>query len=643
MSVPIDVESSVAFGITGLNLRDAPLVVGPTGLTDSLNWRLDARGALVKRLGYVKYPASSELAAIPLEQSTYTPSTGGNALIFYCANGKVYSSPGDGAYTQIATGLSTSAIPSFAQMIDKLYWSNGVDAVQSWDGSSLVAITGINDVQTITITGVPTGGTTTLTFNGSSTTALAYNATATNVHDALVLLPSIGTGNVTVTGGPWPGTGIAITFVNTMANTAEPLITTTDALTGGSAPATHVAHTTTGRGDAPKGKYLAVWRNRLWVAGTTTNPNRVYWSGIGDPTAWPALNYVDILGPRGDVITALYSSPNIGSSSDGNDGVLVFKTTSVSRVIDDSDNNPATAVISGGANVLVDAVTGTVNSRTVVGLEGRVYCAGKNGIYSTDGHTALVLESAQLGLLFGQALAQTQATNMTAVRWQNNYLLACTPVGSTANTLVLELYPTLGRVGDSPIMALGLPVKAWSVYPGASGDQLYFCDNSQTPSDNRKWVRLMWSGGSDTDGASTTMNITASARSGASLFNSVQEKRLRYIQAVGRGQLTVGAATDFDTGGGDQQTFISGGTSGALPLWNQVTWNQFVWPGLGSVGVQPITRYYGTRGRYFTFVVSETSMDVAQAAPALGITPAASGGAALYSMICKFTPLAGEV
>lgn len=121
-------------------------------------------------------------------------------------------------------------------------------------GTLLVPETGAsqNDVQTLTITGTPTGGTFTLSFNGYTTAAIAYNATAAAVQAALELLPNIGSGNVTCTGGALPGTGVTITFGGLLANEPQPVITTTDSLTGGSSPASAIAHTTTGR---TKGKF----------------------------------------------------------------------------------------------------------------------------------------------------------------------------------------------------------------------------------------------------------------------------------------------------------------------------------------------------------------------------------------------------
>ncbi len=107
--------------------------------------------------------------------------------------------------------------------------------------------TGAADVQTISITGTPTGGTFALAFQGAITTALAYNASAANVQAALRALSTIGSGNVTCTGGSLPGTPIVCTFSGALAAGLQPLITTESGdLTGGTSPTVTVTHSTPG-------------------------------------------------------------------------------------------------------------------------------------------------------------------------------------------------------------------------------------------------------------------------------------------------------------------------------------------------------------------------------------------------------------
>lgn len=106
-----------------------------------------------------------------------------------------------------------------------------------------------NEVQTLSITGVPTGGTFRLAFKSVTTPNLAFSATAAAVQAALEALSTIGAGNVTATGGPLPGTPVVITFVNTLAGSNQPLITiVAPAFTGGTTPVATVAETTPGTG-----------------------------------------------------------------------------------------------------------------------------------------------------------------------------------------------------------------------------------------------------------------------------------------------------------------------------------------------------------------------------------------------------------
>lgn len=101
----------------------------------------------------------------------------------------------------------------------------------------------VDNYQTLSISGTPTGGTFTLTYKGQTTAAIAYNAAAAAVQTALAALSTIGTGNVTCSGGPLPGTAVTIAFTGALANDTT-LLTSTDSLTGGTSPASSLMQTT---------------------------------------------------------------------------------------------------------------------------------------------------------------------------------------------------------------------------------------------------------------------------------------------------------------------------------------------------------------------------------------------------------------
>lgn len=107
-----------------------------------------------------------------------------------------------------------------------------------------------SEVQTVTITGGPTGGTYTLTFSGQTTTAIPYNATATQVKTALEGLSNINPGDVLVSGGPHPGTAVVVAFVGQYLGDDVAQMTASGSFTGGSSPAIAVATTTAGGGSS---------------------------------------------------------------------------------------------------------------------------------------------------------------------------------------------------------------------------------------------------------------------------------------------------------------------------------------------------------------------------------------------------------
>jgi hypothetical protein len=98
------------------------------------------------------------------------------------------------------------------------------------------------EIQTVTVTGSPTGGTFTLTYSGQTTAGIAYNATAAAVRTALEALSNIAVGDVTVTGSA--GGPYTVTF--TAGGDVAQMTASGASLTGGSSPGVTVATATGG-------------------------------------------------------------------------------------------------------------------------------------------------------------------------------------------------------------------------------------------------------------------------------------------------------------------------------------------------------------------------------------------------------------
>lgn len=138
---------------------------------------------------------------------------------------------------------------------------------------------GTAEVQTVTITGVPTGGTFTLSLDGEVTAPIDFDAVAADVQSALVALPNVGVGNATVTGtGPF-----TVTFAVALGNVPQ-MIGNGSGLTGGTAPAVNVATTTPGNNLTDIGY-------RAPQVGAEANPNGVgleFWTRAIDEGAYAA-------------------------------------------------------------------------------------------------------------------------------------------------------------------------------------------------------------------------------------------------------------------------------------------------------------------------------------------------------------------
>lgn len=118
------------------------------------------------------------------------------------------------------------------------------DLTVQFEGTGYTAATGTVEIQTVAISGSPTGGTYTLTwagpFGSSTTAAIAWDATSATVQAALRLLT--GLESVTIAqSGVSPNFTHTITFSGTYGNIAQ--LTSTSSLTGGTPVITHATTT----------------------------------------------------------------------------------------------------------------------------------------------------------------------------------------------------------------------------------------------------------------------------------------------------------------------------------------------------------------------------------------------------------------
>lgn len=90
-------------------------------------------------------------------------------------------------------------------------------------------------------------------------------------------------------------------------------------------------------GSPPKGKYIEIWNNRVWIA-SATEPNQVWGSALGLPEDWTVDNdagavTIDVDADDGDEITGLFAT---------RDRLYVFKRKRIFRIVAADPSQAAT-------------------------------------------------------------------------------------------------------------------------------------------------------------------------------------------------------------------------------------------------------------------------------------------------------------
>ena len=121
-------------------------------------------------------------------------------------------------------------------------------------------------------------------------------------------------------------------------------------------------------GTPPIGNIGIVFQNYLFYAGVATAPSRLYFSDLGDPTTWPAINFIDVPSPYdGDPITGL-------AILYGN--LIIFKRHSIYIMTGTSATTFALSA--------TNAAVGCVSPYSVVGVENNVYFVSDKGLYAIN-------------------------------------------------------------------------------------------------------------------------------------------------------------------------------------------------------------------------------------------------------------------
>jgi hypothetical protein len=268
-------------------------------------------------------------------------------------------------------------------------------------------------------------------------------------------------------------------------------------------------------GSAPKGRYIRLWKDTMFVGGVDATPDRVFESAAGDAETWPVASWVDIAHGDGDRLTAL-----------GTDGftLVVFKQRRHMAITD-----PVTL-----ANRVVDFEKGCESHFSVIQHEGELYFLSRRGVCQYYGDSPSRIISFKLDPVFDPTIINLGALSTAwAYTVENRVGWAIPEVGQNFPTLQIEYYPRLGPISQLGTRGLGpwafmrMPAQVFTRWRYLANEFLYGGAMA-----SNKFYYLLAPVGTD-DGAT----FSALLETGPYDFgNPTHDKFIRRIILLGRGR-----------------------------------------------------------------------------------------------------------
>lgn len=401
------VEADFSQGI----FRDVPRTsIPPGGVYDALDFLLHEPGKAFKRGGwaYASDALNSEdyCAAVAYANFLTGPqlvAISGNDTL---AAGSVFKVASNGDVTDMGGTIPYSVekpkmflggaqailvITGLGSTVPIYY--DGTNTPQTFPGSPTDITTGAPAVAdyTITITGTPTGGSFKLDLTaaqdppagggtgldqpaGFRTGTLDFDSTALEVKTAIdaALAPLLVT--CSTTGGALPGTAVVVTMpVGVSLKLTDPGVSTWG-LTGGTDPTIAVTNTTstsstTDNVSVPKGRFCWTFNERLVLANSVDNQNRIWYSPLLDVTntGWDLANaWLDL-------------DENISGGTSMSGQQIVFSANGFWRILGTTPPPGSDFEIQRIADV------GCTDARSILVYQGQCIFANPRGVYVTTG------------------------------------------------------------------------------------------------------------------------------------------------------------------------------------------------------------------------------------------------------------------
>lgn len=328
---------------------------------------------------------------------------------------------------------------NYVMAYDRLYVVNGTDPLTYYDGSSIVSFTGISAPSAPTPTRTGSSGSFTFSYKITAVTAVGEtepsSAGSTTLNQATLdtsnymtvtwssVTNAIGYNVYGRTDGAWffmaylEGNG-STTYVDKGQDTPSEVFSPPE------------ANSTSG----PTGKYVALYKDSLFILGDPDNPSRVFYSGGGDKindfTIGGGGGFIDISKNDGQVGTGLIPFKN---------SLILFKSESIYQFSFSSNGLPQV--------VQVTPAVGCIAPRSIVAVENDIFFASRRGVFTIGNEAGFAFDVLRTNELSSrvrsvyQSIDSSYLQNVAATYVTKNnvnyVIFSYTPSGGTYNSKAL--------------------------------------------------------------------------------------------------------------------------------------------------------------------------------------------------------------
>jgi hypothetical protein len=330
----------------------------------------------------------------------------------------------------------------------------------------------------------------------------------------------------------------------------------------------------------PKGRYLRIWKDTMFLSGIPGSPDRVYESDAGNPDNYGVSAWVDIAHGDGDSVMALAT-----------DGIylIVSKRAKISVIYD-----PVSL-----ANRVADAHKGSESHFSWVHFDGDLYFLTRNGICRWRTDSEAVPLSFKLDPIFRMEVINLNGLlNAYGYSFQNRVGWAIPEVGSTYPTFQIEYFPRLAdKSGVGPFMFQRMPASVFTRVRFGASEALFAGHNAAN-----KFLQAYAIIGQD-DGQTFAGLIETGMMD---LGVPARTKYVRRLRFLGRGKFTVEILRNFETAAHESHLIDLSSSSDVWSTsdkWNVGEWGPDAWVKEKLVN----TDLYG---RHFAFRFTEAEPGV---------------------------------